>query len=87
MPRLILQRTYKVTLLSIHAVLRCESDCCRGRRAITASLGAIMALCVMISIVMVAQPAALLATDMTLSKGLMKAGKVRAYPSTAAEAP
>ncbi|CAL5224118.1 g6750 [Coccomyxa viridis] len=48
----------------------------RGRRAITASLGAIMALCVMISIVMVAQPAALLATDMTLSKGLMKAGKV-----------
>ena len=60
-------------------VFMCEPDKCRGRRAVTASLGAIMAVCVMISVVMVAQPAALLATDMTLSKGLLKAGKVQAH--------
>lgn len=48
----------------------------RGRQAITASYAVVMLACVMVSTVMVAQPTALLATDMTLSRGVVKAGKV-----------
>lgn len=50
---------------------------CRGRRAIAAALATVMALCVIVTVGMVAQPTALLATDMTLSTGLSRAGKVR----------
>ena len=53
---------------------------CRGRQAITASLAVVMLACVMVGAVMIAQPAALLATDMTLSRGSVKAGKVCADP-------
>ena len=37
----------------------------------------IVALCLAVSVLMVAQPVALLATDMTLKSGLSRAGKVR----------
>ena len=49
---------------------------CRGRQALAAAMATVMALCVVVTVGMVAQPTALLATDMTLGTGLSRAGKV-----------
>ena len=40
-------------------------------------MSASVALCLAVSVLMIAQPVALLATDMTLRSGLSRAGKVR----------
>ena len=40
-------------------------------------MGTSMALCLGVSVLMIAQPVALLATDVTLKGGLSRAGKVR----------
>ena len=40
------------------------------------AMSASVALCLAVSVLMIAQPVALLATDMTLKSGLSRAGKV-----------
>ena len=42
-----------------------------------AAMSITVALCLAVSVLMIAQPVALLATDMTLKSGLSRAGKVR----------
>ena len=49
---------------------------CRGRKAASAAMSTSMALCLAVSVLMIAQPVALLATDMTLKSGLSRTSKV-----------
>lgn len=68
-----------------HSCIQSSVIACRWQQAILASVAAILAACVIVSVVTVAQSTALLATDMTLSKGLLKAGKVRSRPKNNAD--
>ena len=52
------------------------SGICRVKKAALAAMSASVALCLAVSVLMIVQPVALLATDMTLKSGLSRAGKV-----------